>query len=93
MKIGESRTKSVAYTFENIREETKYQIFDVSEEVIKENSLSFDGAKDFIAGFWVDLDEEQTEQFNKIMAAATLDELNNYASGLDFIIEKEGVNK
>lgn len=91
MKIGESRTKSVAYTFENIRGETTYQIYDVSERSLIANSYSFDSAKSFIAGHWDILEDE--EQWNKIMASSTLDELNNYAAGLDFIIEKEGENK
>ena len=70
---------------------TTYQVYDFQEEVIKENSISFESAKSFIAGHWDILEDE--EHFNKIMASSTLDELNNYASGLDFIVEEEGVNK
>ena len=90
MKIGESRTGSVAYTFENIRGETKYQIYDHSEQIITENDISFQSAKDFIANHWDGLLDE--DHINKIQATTTLEELNHFASGLDYVVELEGEN-
>lgn len=70
--------------------EKLYQIFDVSEKALIENSITFDGARTFVAGHWDILEDE--EQYNKIMASGSVDQLNNYAEGLDFIIEEQGVD-
>ena len=70
------------------KHEELYQIYDVCEQSITENSLTLDGCKHYIACYW---DEDaDSEQWNKIMNAQSLDELNNYAEGLDFIIERMG---
>lgn len=61
-----------------------YQIYDCTDDLVKTNHLSFEQAKENVAITWV----EDEAHWNKIMASQTLDELNNYAEGLGYIVER-----
>lgn len=67
----------------------KYNIYDVTDEKIIETKLSFPQVKERIAESW----SENEAQFNLIMRSKSIAKLNQYGSGLGYIIEPMAIVK
>ena len=61
----------------------KYSIYDVTDDEIIADGLTFTQAKERIAVNWA----ENEMQYNKIMRSPSMEKLNRYGSGLGYYVE------
>ena len=70
------------------------KIYDESEQVYKdmeEIGSDFKSVQEFLANHWIDVPdgEEDGDMYDKIMTAKLWDQLEEFASGLGYILEED----
>lgn len=62
-----------------------YQIYDCTDDKVVCGNMDFEEAKEYIAEPWMEDDEEH---YDRVLASGSMDQLNHYAEGLGYIVER-----